>query len=211
MNAADINAIVGRLHEGILDGSLAVAGNASIGGDLDVIGARTDAVEAATYGAGALSTAVAPKVQIRTVSGEIITTLKIDLTGLKSKSDVDDVIGVDGVAKAYFIRIVTATHGFVYRGEMSCIELPTASTNVGLDIDLASEGVDTGAYDTDGNGYTSIIAAGGNWALGLTKTFLQGPLANEYIYLLTGATHTGDSVYTGGQFIIKFYGHPVLT
>ncbi len=171
----------------------------------------SDVLQSATHGAGATSTSVTPTTYIRTENGGIITTLKIDLTGLKSKNDVDDVIGIDGTAKASFIRVITASHGFVYRGEMSCIELPAASSNVGLDIDLASEGVDTGAYDTDGSGYTSILAAGGNWALGQTKTFLQGPLANEYLYMTTGATHTGDSVYTAGQFIIKLYGHPVLT
>jgi len=205
-NIGNMAARINFLEKGNLKEGATVTGALSVSGAV-----TTDVLQAATYGAGALSTAIAPKTYVRTENGQIITTLKIDLTGLKSKSDVDDVIGIDGTAKASFMQVLTATHGIVYKGEMSCIELPTASSNVGLDIDVVSEGVDTGAYDTDGSGYTSILAAGGDWALGMTKKILQGPLADEYLYLTTGATHTGDSVYTGGQFIIKLYGHAVLT
>ena len=32
--------------------------------------------------------------------------------------------------------------------------------------------------------------------------------ADDYYYLTTGAAHTGDSTYTAGKLMIKFYGHP---
>ena len=52
-------------------------------------------------GAGLVGTGTAPSQTILSVNDEIITTTKIDLTGLKKKSDVGDVIGLDGTNSAY--------------------------------------------------------------------------------------------------------------
>ena len=56
----------------------------------------------------------------------------------------------------------------------------------------------------------TVTAGGGAWTLGLTKSLTAIPTANHYLYLCDGATHTAPSVFTGGQFVIKFYGHPAL-
>lgn len=221
MNQFDVNSQIGKLNrgEGILDdlavpGDLTVAGTAAITGTLGVTGAvTTNVLQAATHGPGAIGTSSfgAPKTYIRTENGEIITTIKVDLTGLGSKSDDNDVIGLTAGGAAYLLRYVVATHGIIYKGEMSCIELPTAAANPALDIDLLSSTAATGAYDTDGAAYTAVVTAGGNWTLGLTKSLTAVPTANHYLYLADGATHTAESVFTGGQFLIKLYGHPVLT
>lgn len=171
------------------------------------------ALQSATHAAGAIGTSSfgAPKTYIGTENGDIVTTIKIDLTGLKSKSDDNDVIGIEADAPASYIwRYVAATHGIVYKGEMICLEVPTAAANPCLDIDLLSDAAADGAYDTDGAAYTAVVTAGGNWTLGLKKDLTAIPTANHYLYLCDGATHTAASVFTGGQFLIKFYGHAVL-
>ena len=102
--------------------------------------------------------------------------------------------------------------GQIFKISMSCTELPTASSNVGLDIDLRSGANLTRIYDFDLSGATSLIAAGGNWALGKTiEQLVTVPTANHALYLTTGNTHTGDSVYTAGQLVITLHGHKLLT
>ena len=95
---------------------------------------------------------------------------------------------------------------------MICVELPTASSNVGLDIDLVSDSNGTRIYDYNIAGGTNIIEADGNWAEGSSlSTQLETvpaaiSAANDYFYLKSGAAHTDASIYTGGQFIFRFYG-----
>ena len=161
----------------------------------------------AGYGLGALSTEVAPKSFIQTIGGDIITTIEVDLTGLKSKNDVGDVIGVASTAGAYIAEVSDAVNGIIYKVEMSCLELPTASSNVGLDIDIASAADPTSDYDDDLSAANVVLAMGGNSAKGTNFTGLTPTITSgHYLYLLTGATHTGDSVYTGGKFAIRLYG-----
>jgi len=70
-------------------------------------------------------------------------------------------------------------------------------------------------YDNDLTGqagYAAIITGGGDMALNLTKEAALGtvPAPNSYLYLVTGATHTGDSTYTAGQLVIKLRGYALL-
>ena len=91
---------------------------------------------------------------------------------------------------------------------MSCLEQP-AGTNAGLDIDLRCNSSATAAYDGDGSGFTSVIAAGGDMTIGDTlQNLADHGAGNDYYYLTTGATHTGDSTYTAGKLMIKFYSQP---
>ena len=163
--------------------------------------------EAATYGAGAISTEVAPSTFIQNVGGDIVTTIQVDLTGLKKKSDVGDVIGLDGVSGAYLLQFLSAKHGILYKVEMSCIELPTG-TNVLKDFDLIANSSATLAYDGDASGGTSIFAAGGDFALGTTiqNLAVTQPTNEHYIYLCEGATSTNAQVFTAGKLVIKLYG-----
>jgi len=169
-----------------------------------------------SYGAGIISTgtgaAGAPKIFQETTNGrDIITSIEIDLTGLANKNDVGDVIGISGTDGAYFFKNVASEIGVITKIEMTCLELPTASSNPGLDIDISCESVADGAYDDDGSSYTVQLASGGDMALGQTFTsanpIAAASPANDYFYLLTGATHTGDSTYTGGNILVKIYSH----
>ena len=168
----------------------------------------TVAPEAATYGAGAISTEIAPSTFVQNVGGDIVTTIQVDLTGLKKKSDVGDVIGLDGVAGAYLLQYVATRQGILYKVEMSCIELPTG-TNVLKDFDLIANSSATLAYDGDAtSGGTSIFAAGGNFALGTTiqNLAVSQPTNEHYIYLCEGATSSDAQVFTAGKLVIKLYG-----
>lgn len=167
----------------------------------------TVAEESATYGAGAISTEVAPSTFIQNVGGDIITTIQVDLTGLKKKSDVGDVIGLDGVNGAYLLQFLSAKHGILYKVEVSCIELPTG-TNVLKDFDLIVNSSATLAFDGDASGGDSIFAAGGDFALGTTiqNLAVTAPTNAEYLYLCEGATSTNAQVFTAGKLVIKLFG-----
>ena len=191
-----------------------VSGSIGSGGsDIAVSSGTTNSY---SYGAGIISTgtgaAGAPKIFQETTNGrDIITSIEIDLTGLANKNDVGDVIGISGTDGAYFFKNVAAEIGVITKIELTCLELPTAASNPGLDIDISCESVADGAYDDDGSGYTVQLAAGGDMALGQTFTsanpIAAAATAADYFYLLTGATHTGDSTYTGGNILVKIYSH----
>jgi len=174
-----------------------------------ITGASGGTTESTSYGAGMISTEIVPQYTRAKVGRDIITTVLIDLTGLANKNDVDDVIGLAAGGAAYFYKNVVAENGIIHKIEMTCLELPTASSNVGLDVDLVSNSAATRVYDNDGSGYTSVIAAGADMVLGDTlQNLADHGAADDYYYLTTGATHTGDSTYTAGKLMIKFYGHP---
>ena len=164
-----------------------------------------------SYGAGMIGTtsgAVVPQYSRARVGNNIVTSVVVDLTGLTNKSDDGDVIGLAAGGAAYFFKYVAAETGTIYKIEMSCLELPTAASNVGLDVDLFSNSSAARAYDYDISGATQVIAAGADMVLGDTlQNIADHGAANDYYYLVTGATHTGDSIHTGGRILINFYGH----
>jgi len=162
-----------------------------------------------SYGAGMISTEIVPQYTRARIGRDIVTTVLVDLTGLANKNDVDDVIGLAAGGAAYFFKYVVAETGIIHKIEMSCLELPTASSNPGLDVDLTSNSSAARIYDYDASGATAVIAAGADMVIGDTlQNLADHGAANDYYYLTTGATHTGDSTYTAGKLMIKFYGHP---
>jgi len=198
-------------------GDLFVGGAASITGSLSV-GGKTTLYEADVLGLEYDPGAGAPvntKVFVTNIGGEIITTIFCDLTGAGSKNDDGDIIGIPATDGAYLTRVTDAINGIIHKVEMTCTELPTATANPGLDFDLITSTAADGAYDDDATGmagYAAIITGGGDMAKNLTKEASLGtvPAANAYLYLATGATHTGDSVYTGGQLVIQMRGYATI-
>ena len=160
-----------------------------------------------TRGAGAL-TGSAYECRVANVNGETVTTILVDIEGMKSKDDEGDVIGISGTNASYLMKWETAVHGIAYKLEMACLEAPTGGTE---DIDLRCNSSATATYDTDGSSYTALLAAGGDWSVGKrlgtdgangTQTQIAN---NDYLYLVAGDANT-DGVYTAGKFIIKLYG-----
>jgi hypothetical protein len=169
---------------------------------------------AISYGAGALGTGAigGPEYRRWTENGVIVNQVKIDITGLAGNADEGDVIGLAAGGAAYIFRQVVATTGVIFKVDMACVEAPTSGSNNQPDIDLRCNGSSVAAT-TDGNGYTAIIAAGGAWTYGSSKStdgIATCGAANDYYYLIEGAASGGANTYTAGQFIITFYGHPNL-
>ena len=197
-----------------LEGATTISGAATLSGAVTVSGALTttgevtnDVLQSAEHGAGAIGTYAAPATYRRTENGEIITTIKIDLTGLDSSGTENDVIGLadPGTGAAYIGRNVVATNGIIYKVEVTCLEVPTAGD---ADI-LFVQGSEADETFDDTVANTATIADGtGDWTLGQTVVYLDGITANYYYYMTQGATD--NAAYTAGQFLIKFYGHPAL-
>ena len=198
--------------------TLSSAGAATFSGTIEADGVITATAgikgpAVSGTGPGLAGTGTAPSQQITTYNDEIITTTKIDLTGLKKKSDIGDVIGKDGTNSAYIAIYSAATHGILHKIEISCVELPTA-TNALRDFDLIAHSTTTLTYDNDAAAAgTSMTAMNGDIALGQTYQSYDGataivgqPTEGQAIYLAEGAT-SGDNVFTAGMIIIKMFGH----
>jgi hypothetical protein len=174
-----------------------------------------------SYGAGALSTEHAPRIYQYQERGVIISKILVDLTGLAGNNDEGDVIGLAAGGAAYIFKYVQGETGVIFKIDMTCLELPTSGSNNLLDIDLRSNSSATTVATGDGNGFTAVIAAGGDWLLGATKSTLQEntaspapaalPAANDYLYLVEGAASGGANTFTAGKYMITIYGHKAYT
>lgn len=137
-------------------------------------------------------------------TGNIIkTTMYIDLTGAKSTTTDDDIIGDTGAC--HIGQVTTAVNGAIFAGQVSCAEVPTTGV---ADINLASSSVATGAYDADVTGLANaqaLMTAGGNHAIGTVKPFTVLPTADYYLYLSAGAAGT-PGTYDAGILIIEMWG-----
>lgn len=162
---------------------------------------------AAEHGAGAVGTSSfgAPRTYRETVDGVIITTIKIDLTGLYDGGTANDAIGLATADYCYIGRNVIATNGIIYNAELSCIETPAGGDP---DINVVENTSGTIAGDAAA-GAAYLTGDSGDLAAGKTIQLLTtNPTANYYYYLACG-TSTG-ATYTAGQLIIRTWGHAVL-
>lgn len=147
------------------------------------------------------SAAAIKKSVIRT--GDIVkTTMIIDLTGLKSSTTDLDIIGDTGIS--YIAQITAAVNGAIYKGQVSCGEVPTTGAD---DIDLYSATEGTGAYDAGiaTLAETALMTAGGAHAIGTVKPLTALPAADEYLYLTCGEAGT-PGTYDAGVLMIELWG-----
>lgn len=166
---------------------------------------------AAEHSAGAIGTLGAPVTTRSTIDGVIVKTIKMDLDGLAVLgTQAKDAIALVGIV-AYIGRYVVATDGVCFRIEMSCIVAPTQQTaTITQDIDLGAD--DDATILQGGDPIDDIIVNTATLVVGETVVNdAPGLTADDYIYLIEGDTTAATGEYSGGQFIIKFYGHPVLT
>jgi hypothetical protein len=182
----------------------------TVTGDLEISSSllQVSASSFTTRGAGA-ATGSNFHCKLAHFNGETITTILVDIEGMKSKNDEGDVIGIAGTNSASLMKWDTAKHGILYKVEMACLEAPTGGTE---DIDLRSDAAGGLTYDGDCNSCTALLAAGGDWAVGkrlgtdgANGTQTQIAANGDHIYLVAGDAGT-DGVYTAGKYIIKFYG-----
>jgi len=168
---------------------------------------------AAQFGAGAVGTGNigAPKGFQRKEDGKIITTVKFDVKGLKSKNTANDIIGLVSttpVVGAYIWKLDSATMGLIYKAELACLQTPAGGDP---DIDLILSASATLKQD-DAKGTSTHWFNNGDLAVGDVKTngAYAFAAAYPYLYLASGAG-AADAVYTAGQFILTMWGHPLLT
>lgn len=170
-------------------------------------------IMATACGAGAIGTVFTPRKRQWTENGIIITEHEFDITGLACKGDAaNDVIGLAAGGAAYIDRVVTATHGVIFRAEMSCLETPGEGTaTITTDIDITYDTLATLVYDGAGDG--AAVASGGAWTAGRTivnEDCATGFAANNYLYIGEGSTAATTGVYNAGMFVFRMYGHAVL-
>jgi len=133
------------------------------------------------------------------------TTLMIDLTGLAS-SGANDIIGKAGSGVAYIGRVTTANTGVVFGVTMECFETPAGGDP---DIDLYSATEATGVEDSAiGDLTETIIINGGDASVG-TRTAGGTIVADQYLYLVSGAATNAN--YTAGRLVITILGYDVAS
>lgn len=170
------------------------------------VGAIIAPTATAEHGAGVIGTGAAPVTTRWVENGHIITEIKVDLQGLASKNTANDVIGLAAGGNAYIGQNVVAKNGVIYKMELICLETPTGGDN---DVNVVVNSSGTLAYD--GAGGTTYGIDGGDAVAGqVVADLTQSLTANHYFYLTAGTGDTADT-YTAGQFIVRMYGHPVLT
>ena len=217
INVANSNAAAvttGTEYNAVFDG----LGLSTVAITTDIQGMGTALGEIGTtlstsYGAGMVSTAQVPQYARTRIGDSILTTVKVDLTGLGGPSDADDVVGLAAGGAAYFAKYVVAEMGILYKIDMVCLEIPASTGGNNLDdINLVSNSNATRAYNDDGSGYTQLLNAG-SWTAGEMQTVASPTVAaaNDYFYLTEGATHTGANTWTSGVFLFKFWGSALPT
>lgn len=161
-------------------------------------------------GAGLLSTEVAPSVRVSQINDEVVTTIKLDLTGLDHSNALGDIVGLGAGGAATLLQYKVATHGILTRAEIHCIELPTASSNPLLDFDIISDDAGTLVEDqAPSTNNVTVLASAADVAKGkvIEDTALGVPTDEQYLYLCVGAAPGGAATHTAGKLVIKLFGH----
>tara|TARA_A100001515_G_scaffold114497_1_gene95958 strand:+ start:160 stop:1074 length:915 start_codon:yes stop_codon:yes gene_type:complete len=159
-----------------------------------------------SYGAGAISTEVAPQYRREVRGDEIITEILVDLTALGQKGDAaNDVIGLPAGGAAYIGKYVQASMGTLYKAEVICLEVPGEGTaTISTDIDVAFNASAVLAYD--GAASAAEINTGGFAALGSTGIIGFTATADDYIYLVEGDSAASTGVFNAGKLVVRLYG-----
>lgn len=157
---------------------------------------------ATAAGTGVDGVAAAFGVSVVMVGDLFKTTIVIDLTGLRSTA-AGDIIGDDGTANPCHIgQITAARNGTIFAGKIECLELPAGGDP---DIDLYSATEATGVEDGAISGLTETqLVDSGDHAANAFKSLTAFPAADEYLYLVAGATTDAD--YTAGILVIELWG-----
>ncbi len=161
-------------------------------------------------GVGIAGIALIYKTSVSRVGGMIKTEIVIDLTGLDGSGTDNDIIGDEGTGEAHIGRITAAVTGTIYRGQMTCIEVP-AGGNPAVALWAATES--TGVEDTLIGAITSTElltsrGAAADWQTGdiIEIPIATLPAADKYLYLVNGDGTGPDGLYSAGIFLIEFWG-----
>jgi hypothetical protein len=165
------------------------------------------ATESITGAAGAgIATHAAELVTTVEKIGSIIkTSILIDLTGLNSGANADDIIGDEAAADCHIGRIVAAVNGTLLGGTITCIETPAGGDD-NIDLWCSNDGTGTEDTDIDDLGDETKLADGGDWTAGKVVAVNANLVAaNDYLYLTAGTGDVNDT-YTAGILLIELWG-----
>ncbi len=139
---------------------------------------------------------------IRKVDNEIITTILFDLDEGPMKSQTaGKIIGLSGSSNTCQItQLTNAKNGFIYKAELSCIEIPDPGS---ANIDL----VFSSSAQAPGSTTFTVLIDSGVFNRGKCAQILLDnvDLDNKFLHIACGATD-GTQDYTTGKFILKLYG-----
>ena len=187
----------------VVDGTSTLTGAVTASGDVAITGSLVATGNTGLTAGSGFSDAALFK-SWRTVNGGItITTLLIDLTGIRSTA-ADDIIGNDGAASANIGQYTKSVMGTLFAVHMTCIETPAGGDP---DINLAFADESTLAEDSGLSSGTNSGTILNNGDLVAEKEYwaITGfPNENQYFYLVSGAATDAD--YTAGVIKIDFYG-----
>ncbi len=172
----------------------------------NITGNIVGTVATSESGAGTVGTGAATVLTRRQENGTIITEIKFDVTGLASVATANDVIGLAAGGVAYLGRNVVATNGIIYMVELVCLETPVGGDN---DINVVSNV--SGTIEYDGAGGTTYLSNSGDLLAGQTIQNLVPAITADHYYYLTAGTGDTAAAYTAGQYILRTYGHALLT
>ena len=175
----------------------------------DLTGDILATAASAEHGIGSIGTAATPVTSRREENSFIVTEHKFDVTGLKSGAVGDSTIGIasTGAGGVAFIgRNILANNGVVTKVELICIETPAGGDD---DINVVSN-VSATLEQGDAGGTTYLSNSGDLLAGQRTENLVPAIPADHYFYLTAGSGDTA-AVYTAGQYILRLYGHPLLT
>lgn len=157
-------------------------------------------------GAGAVGTGAAISISRRQENGTIITETKFDVTGLASVATANDVIGLAAGGVAYIGQNDVALNGIIYKVEFACLEVPAGGDN---DINVVSNV--SAILEYDGAGGTAYLSNSGDLLAGQTIQNLVPAITADHYFYLTAGTGDTAAAYTAGQYILRTYGHALLT
>ena len=159
-----------------------------------------------TPGVG-ITEATTCKSSVERVGTMIKTTIYLDLTGLRHTAS-GDILGNNGTSNPCHIgQITAAVNGTIVCGQMTCMEVPTAS-NVDIDLYTSTSGTEVEDTAISGIAGSTISINGGSQTLGKITPFVDDaglPDANDYLYL-TCVSASGDADYAIGKLLFEFWG-----
>ncbi len=135
----------------------------------------------------------------------IVTTILLNMDGLKSATSDLDIIGeaVTG-DDAHLGQITNAINGTILAGKITCLEAPADLT----DVDFYSATVSTGEHE-DGIAAldeVALVTKGGAWSIDDVEALTGLPRNLDYLYVVNGASDTAVD-FTVGIFLIELYGY----
>ena len=148
-----------------------------------------------------------PQHRVWTENGTIITEVKFSLEGLHAGSTANDVIGL-ATGVAYLYQYATATHGILFKQELTCLSVAAGGGTTDINVVYAS----SGTLAEDGAGGTTYGVNGGGISSGGTvvNDAAATPTTAHYAYITVGDTNGDTSVFTDGHYIYRTYGHAAL-